>query len=66
LASVEAEKSGVHIYCQPAKLALGTQNYKDILDQEIKSLPASPKVNEMTINILLLLGLQETFPCKGK
>ena len=49
------------LYCQPENFALSTSNAIQIIDQKIKS--TSPK-KDLPIGMLLLLGLEETFPCK--
>ena len=65
---LEATKQ-VHIYCQPAKLAVTIENYIDILDRQIadaSTFLTEARLNETTIDILLMAGLKETFPFKGK
>ena len=57
------------LYCQPGKLLLGSENYKDILDRQIDEMrKIDKKFNEdkYYIGIILLEGLKETFPCKNK
>jgi hypothetical protein len=57
------------IFCQPQKLALGMDNFINILDRFITTISTKApreKVDEMSIPLLLLEGLQETFPCNGK
>jgi hypothetical protein len=50
------------LYCQPDKLALGPENYADILQEEIRR---NRLIEPNTlVAILLLSGLQNTFPCK--
>lgn len=54
------------MYCQPARLALNGDNYKQILDAKIaKSFsPLTPaQKREHVIEFTLLLGLIDTFPC---
>jgi len=50
------------LYCSPKKLALDASNYIDILNREIQN-----SINKYTINmpveLILLEGLQKTFPC---
>jgi len=56
-------------YCQPAKLALGMENFLDIIDRQIKELSTSvsaAKLDEMWIGLLLSQGLQRTFPCPSR
>jgi len=69
-ANVQAERiNKAPIFCQPQKLALGIDNFVNILDSIITTISTKApreKVNEMSIVLLLLEGLQETFPCKGK
>ena len=56
------------LYCQPEKLALGIESYIGIIDRQIKALSSSglpPEQLEQTdIGLVLLAGLQATFPCK--
>jgi len=56
-------------YCSPAKLALALDNYINIIDRQIKAdtvrLPEE-RTRGTWIEVLLMVGLQETFPCKGK
>jgi hypothetical protein len=66
VATVAAQKEGVRLYCQPAKLSLGTANYKKILDEAIKTLVGFKGLEDMQIDIVLLMGLKETFPCSDK
>ena len=51
----------------PEKLALGIENYIGIIDRQIKALSSSglpPEQLEQTdIGLVLLAGLQATFPC---
>ena len=51
------------LFCPPETLRLGGQNYKDILDQQIKRVNVS-EWNSNVIEIELLNGLVYTFPCK--
>jgi hypothetical protein len=58
--------SATPLYCAPPKLALGMDNYVDILNRQIeeysKREPASALESEF-IGLLLLNGLRATFPC---
>lgn len=49
------------IYCAPKNLALNDRNYKRILDDEIKRGSYS---DETYIGLILLIGIENTFPCK--
>jgi hypothetical protein len=57
------------LFCQPAHLALTEENYIDILNAQIdkraKVKTAAELENEQ-IEMLLLFGLEETFPCSAK
>jgi hypothetical protein len=65
------------MYCVPPKLALETENYKRLLDDEIKmakakvtpdqvkSLGAVP-LNDAPIEMLLLFALVDAFPCPAE
>jgi hypothetical protein len=48
------------IYCAPSKLALYDKNYKRILDDELKRGNYS---DDIYIGLILLVGLENTFPC---
>lgn len=62
-ANAELEASGQPLlYCVPKNLALDVSNYIDILEREIRD-----SLNKNTLNssveLILLEGLQKTFPC---
>ena len=48
------------IYCAPDNLALVDKNYKRILDDELKRGNYS---DDIYIGLILLMGLENTFPC---
>jgi len=50
------------LYCQPANLALKPENYLEILQRYIEKHKNTLKP-DWTVEMLLLLGLKETFPC---
>ncbi|KEQ17080.1 hypothetical protein [Endozoicomonas numazuensis] len=50
-------------YCSPGKLALNADNYMQIIDSQIPLYEKSGK--DFPIEMLLLFGLQEAFPCKS-
>jgi hypothetical protein len=67
-AAAQAEKKSA-FFCQPDKLILGPQNYIDIIDQQIKERSTrmtAAKLDDSWIGVLLMMGLEETFPCKGR
>lgn len=49
------------IYCAPSSLALEDKNFKRILDDELKR---EKYADDAYIGLVLLNGLQKTFPCK--
>jgi hypothetical protein len=59
------------LFCPPAKLILELDNYISILNEEIKRRLAQAggdsseikKVMQTPIEVLLLFGLEKTFPC---
>lgn len=55
------------LYCQPEKLALHGDNYQSILEAELKR-SYRPKTaaekSTSSVDMYLLLGLVNTFPCK--
>jgi hypothetical protein len=50
--------------CVPPKLALAMQNYLDILDATI-SKPNAGFTDDVILEIILAMGLEDTFPCKS-
>lgn len=56
-----SENAGSHIFCQPEDLSLNAHNMVDILDREIKRFEYNGNI---PIELILLLGLIQTFPCK--
>lgn len=51
------------LYCTPKRLSLTSENYKNILDEQIKI--TGDKVSpDHLVSLYLLLGLSRTFPCK--
>jgi len=51
------------LYCQPERLALPSTGYLDILERQVKT--ARGTVSEDTsVEVLLFLGLRQTFPCR--
>jgi hypothetical protein len=52
------------IVCIPPKLALAMQNYLDILDAIISKRNAV-FTDDTILEIVLAMGLQDTFPCKN-
>jgi len=68
-ANLEAGTKTGALFCQPPKFALNIDNYVQILDSVIKfvSAKAPPaELAETPIVVLLLEGLEKTFPCKSK
>jgi hypothetical protein len=61
------------LYCVPNNLALGTENYVDILNRQIsqeltragQSGVPSSFVEQEYISVVLLRGLLDTFPCRA-
>jgi hypothetical protein len=53
------------LYCQPNSLSLGPDNYRSILDEEIKFQSKMRDIPAIvSLETLLLRGLIRTFPCK--
>jgi hypothetical protein len=68
-ANFEAKEKNTPLFCQPAKLSLTMDNYVEMLDQKIAELSkriSEAQLDDLTIAPLLLLALEETFPCTGK
>lgn len=56
-------------FCPPPELALTVENFINIIDREIKVLTdnsTQEKAEGMWVGLVLLYGLQHTFPCDGK
>lgn len=56
------------LYCPPAQLYLGADNYLNILVRQLDAMKkastdTTPMPPKMEIEPILLLGLQNTFPC---
>jgi hypothetical protein len=65
-ANTAAEKNNSPLYCQPRTFSMNGTNYIDILDKMIKTFESKTTVeelNELPV-AMLLVGLQETFPCQ--
>jgi hypothetical protein len=61
LANIELNNSQLpRLFCTPTKLALDTNNYIRILDDQIERTPYGPNT---PIGCILLDGLKATFPC---
>lgn len=60
--SILERRGAQQLYCQPAKLSLGPENYQNILDNEINDTTNLYKP-DTPIELILLLGLVRTFPC---
>ena len=59
----------MQLYCQPDKLVLDLANYVEILDRQIKTEATKntqAELDDMSVGLVLLKGLQDTFPCAGK
>lgn len=59
--TLEAQKKPP-FYCPPLDLALGPENFIDILEQQIGRM--KPLKDDSEIDVILLFGLVHTFPCK--
>jgi hypothetical protein len=58
-------KNAKPLYCQNPQLSLGQANYINILESRIKQLEQrGRKLGDTPIELVLLEGLQQTFPCK--
>ena len=54
------------LFCPPRNLSLNLENYKSILDDEIEQqskVQTADVLEQAPISVLLLSGLQRTFPC---
>jgi len=69
VANSMAERINTPLFCQPEKLALAIDNFISIIDRIIKDVtPKAPpaELDDTPIPIMLMLGMQETFPCPAK
>jgi hypothetical protein len=56
--------TGKWLYCQPARLSLAGANYVNMTDEAVKEWRISrTDVDDPAVELLLLLKLQEVFPC---
>ena len=65
--AVMGSEIGGKLFCPPSSFALTVENYFHILDEEIvrsEETKGYDAVQKDPIDILLLYGLQNTFPCK--
>ena len=61
----QANKNAPPFYCQSPKVALTADNYLQILNDSIEKRRASSKYDKgFPIEGLLMMALQEAFPCK--
>jgi len=61
--------SKVKLFCQPGKLALEVQNFIDIINSEIETASTfmpQESLDKSFIGLVLLRGLEDTFPCASK
>jgi hypothetical protein len=70
-ANSEATSKKTPLYCEPDKLELVADNYIGMIDGQIKKLSqpggvTKAELDDFAIGVLLLKGLEETFPCKAK
>jgi hypothetical protein len=52
------------LYCENKQLVLNADNYITILEKSIQDRKGHPNLETTSIELLLLKGLQDTFPCK--
>jgi hypothetical protein len=68
-ANVAAAKNNAPLYCQPSNFAINANNYIDILNKMIDTFSTTTtakELDEFPIGMLLLMGLQQTFPCRAE
>lgn len=57
------------MFCPPDKLDLTVEIYLNILNRQIEQrlkMQSKEDVDKLLVGVVLLTGLQDTFPCKGK
>jgi len=69
-ANIRATTAKMPLFCPPGKLALGLENFIDIIDRQIEAqakgnMPQA-QLDGAMIGLVLLVGFQETFPCTSK
>ena len=66
-ANIEAKNSTkVALFCPPNTMALNSQNYVALLDQQIAFYKDTNRFKEsLPIELVLLRALQDNFPCKS-
>ena len=58
-------EGNTQFYCQPEKLLLKSVNYMKILEEKAEKLDTAKSYNtKVPIDMILLEGLRDTFPCK--
>lgn len=65
--NVAVGKNGQRLFCPPEKLALGQENFLDILNQAIADSSRRMTKSDLAstdISVILLRGMIDTFPCK--
>jgi hypothetical protein len=67
-ANSEATRMKTPLYCEPEKLELVADNYLGMIDGQIRKLSqeggaTKTELDNVAIGVLLLKGLEETFPC---
>ncbi len=61
-----ATRKQTRIYCPSPQLTITEDNYIEILDDTVKSIrgrTGNNKVSNLSLGLVLLHGLKETFPC---
>ena len=51
------------LYCEPEDSALGPDDYLRILNSELKQPDIASLGPDMTVEVLMIRGLERTFPC---
>jgi hypothetical protein len=68
-ANAEATRKKMSLFCEPDKFELVADNYLGFIDGQIRRLSQpggaiKTELDSIAIGVLLLNGLEETFPCK--
>jgi hypothetical protein len=67
--NVLLQVKGKRLFCAPKNLALGVENFVDILNRSITGAAMrtpQAELDETDISVLLLRGVLETFPCASE
>lgn len=65
-ANDEATSKGAPLFCQPDDIALGPEDYRNIIDEQIKAASKrmpEDEIDKSFLGLVLMSGLKARFPC---